>query len=189
MSITFDDALQTKCDVVMSSETELACETQPFDKIASNSQTHSINIVINGASPAGTFQVKMVDYAMAATTLQPSSASPVLKTKLSIVIDPRFTETLAVADFSVNATSRKNSTYIRYLNVLEAHQVNKTIVVMFGGAYTGIYDVVIRHKRYGRLETGSLVLTVESKVTSISPSVGSIYGGTLITIKGTNFGS
>ena len=126
---------------------------------------------------------------MVATQLTPSSASPVLKTKLSITIDDRFTDTIRVEDFSVNATSRTNTSYIRYMNVLEAHPSNKTIVVMFGGAWSGIYDVAIRHATYGILETGSLVLTVSTEVTSISPAVGSIYGGTLITIKGTNFGS
>lgn len=46
----------------------------------------------------------------------------------------------------------------------------------------------IRHKTVGLLDTTTLVLTVKTEVTSISPKVGSIYGGTLITIVGTNFG-
>lgn len=33
------------------------------------------------------------------------------------------------------------------------------------------------------------MLNVESTVTSITPKIGSVYGGTLLTIKGTNFGT
>jgi hypothetical protein len=39
------------------------------------------------------------------------------------------------------------------------------------------------------VETAGLVLTVGSNVTSYYPMTGSIYGGTLLTITGTNFGS
>lgn len=46
----------------------------------------------------------------------------------------------------------------------------------------------IRHKEFGLVETVGITLTVGSNVTSISPQSGSIYGGTLITITGTNFG-
>lgn len=39
------------------------------------------------------------------------------------------------------------------------------------------------------MDTSGITLEVTSKVTSISPTSGSIYGGTLLTITGTNFGS
>lgn len=47
----------------------------------------------------------------------------------------------------------------------------------------------IRHKHYGLLDTTDMLLDVSSTVTSIEPVVGSINGGTLLTIKGTNFGT
>jgi len=34
-----------------------------------------------------------------------------------------------------------------------------------------------------------MILEVRSRVNSISPKIGSIYGGTLVTITGTNFGT
>lgn len=46
----------------------------------------------------------------------------------------------------------------------------------------------IRHKSYGLLDTASMILDVSSRVDSFSPKVGSIYGGTLLTINGKNFG-
>jgi hypothetical protein len=46
----------------------------------------------------------------------------------------------------------------------------------------------IRHAKYGLLDTTGMILTVGSSVSSISPKVGSIYGGTIVTIDGVNFG-
>jgi hypothetical protein len=62
---------------------------------------------------------------------------------------------------------------------------------MFGGAESkfGPFQVSIRHKEYGLIDTAGMLLDVSSSVTSFSPKVGSIYGGTLLTIKGSNFGS
>jgi hypothetical protein len=75
------------------------------------------------------------------------------------------------------------------LNVIAANDSAKTITVMFGGAYSGKYDVWVRHAHEGLLNTNSVVLDVSGSVDSISPLSGSIYGGTLLTIKGSNFGN
>ena len=47
----------------------------------------------------------------------------------------------------------------------------------------------IRHNEYGLVDTTGLILTVGSNVTSIVPTIGSIYGGTEVWITGTNFGN
>jgi len=47
----------------------------------------------------------------------------------------------------------------------------------------------IRHKTFGLIETKDMILDVSSRVSSISPKIGSIYGGTMVTITGTNFGT
>jgi hypothetical protein len=60
---------------------------------------------------------------------------------------------------------------------------------MFGGAFSGMFQINIRHKYYGLLDTQGMLLDVSSKVSSISPNLGSIHGGTLVTITGTNFGT
>lgn len=46
----------------------------------------------------------------------------------------------------------------------------------------------VRHKTYGLIDTAGVTLDVKATVTSWSPKTGSIYGGTLLTIQGTNFG-
>lgn len=88
----------------------------------------------------------------------------------------------------MNATSTTNSSYVRYLNVIEVDDTAKTFTAMFGGAYSGQFHVSIRHTEYGLVGTEGLILDVSASVTSYSPTSGSIYGGTLLTITGTNFG-
>lgn len=58
---------------------------------------------------------------------------------------------------------------------------------MFGGAYSGTYSVDIRHTLFGLIDTSALRFTVGSEYSAITPQVGSIYGGTLVTITGTNW--
>ena len=78
---------------------------------------------------------------------------------------------------------------MRQMNVLAADDSTKTLTVMFGGAWSGIYSISIRHREFGLLNTKGLNFTVGSNVTDYYPKAGSIYGGTLLTITGTNFGS
>lgn len=82
-----------------------------------------------------------------------------------------------------------NESYIRYLNVMSVDDSTKTIRAMFGGAYSGVFKLSIRHINYGLLDTEGMYLDVSSIVNRVSPLIGSIHGGTLITIEGSNFGT
>jgi hypothetical protein len=62
-----------------------------------------------------------------------------------------------------------------------------SINVKFPGAVSGSYALSVSSNAYGRLFSDLLTLDVHSIVTSVSPTSGSIYGGTLITIIGENF--
>ena len=80
------------------------------------------------------------------------------------------------------------------MNVLSVEEVagaepKKQITVMFGGAFSGAMQVSIRHSVYGLIDTTGMILDVSASVTSFTPKVGSIYGGTLLTITGNNFGT
>ena len=123
-------------------------------------------------------------------TMSPTSASPVLKTKITFTLDLDFTYTLDKADLSCNATNITNPSYVRHLNIIEVDNTAspKTFVAMFGGAWTGDYQIHLRHKQMGLMDTRGMILNVSTEVTSVSPNVGSIYGGTLVTIQGSNFG-
>lgn len=59
----------------------------------------------------------------------------------------------------------------------------------FQGAVSGDYDLIIKHKDYGLIDTSGLTLKVEASYSAITPLTGSIYGGTLLTITGKNFGT
>lgn len=108
-----------------------------------------------------------------------------------IQLEADFPYALAKEDFSVNATSTDEDTpdYTRYLNVIGADDGAKTLTVMFGGAYSGEFQLAIRHSQYGLVDTEGMILAVTSTVSSYSPTTGSIYGGTLLTIQGENFGN
>jgi hypothetical protein len=108
---------------------------------------------------------------------------------VNITLASAFPYTLSKQDFTVNATNTTNTAYVRYLNVVEVDDATKTLTCMFGGAWTGQYSMSIRHAVFGLLDTSALELTVGSNVTAVSPTSGSIYGGTLVTITGTNFGT
>lgn len=97
--------------------------------------------------------------------------------------------TLAIADFTVNATLSTDSTIMKRLNVVAVDDAAKELTVMFGGAESGIYDISIRHSTEGVIGTSGLTLDVGSTVTNVSPMTASIYGGTILTITGTNFGT
>jgi hypothetical protein len=75
------------------------------------------------------------------------------------------------------------------MNVIGVNDTTKTLTVMFGGAWGGYYQMSIRHKVFGLIDTNELTLTVGANVTSVSPNIGSIYGGTEVWITGNNFGS
>jgi len=58
---------------------------------------------------------------------------------------------------------------------------------MYGGAASGIYDVEVVSKAYGRYDVNGVTLMVKAEVTNISPRSGSILGGTIVTITGNKF--
>jgi len=107
---------------------------------------------------------------------------------VTIQLPSDFPYTLAKEDFSVNATNITNPDYIRYMNVIDVDDDAKTITTKFGGAWSGQYKVWIRHALTGLIESDGLTLDVNTYMTSYSPTTGSIYGGTLLTINGLNFG-
>ena len=86
-------------------------------------------------------------------------------------------------------TKADNVTIIKRMNVIAVDDSAKTIQVMFGGAYSGNYLVHVRHAQDGLISTAGTPFVVGSTVTSVSPMTGSIYGGTILTITGTNFGT
>ena len=167
----------------------MVCLTTSFDKAASLGASLSATVVINGQTVSNSVTFGMRSETKQGVTITPDNASPVLKTLVTINLEPVFPYALDKRDFTVNLTSKTNSTIVKRMNVVSVDDATKTLKCMFGGAESDTFGVSIRHKQNGLLETANLVFTVGSSVTSISPKLGSLNGGTVLTIIGKNFGT
>ena len=188
VQINFTDAGTTGCIPQWSNSTELVCLTQEFDPSLAGTSV-GMTIIINGQTVSNTLSLTFMSDTKSGIQFNPPTASPVLKTKINITLESSFPYTLARDEFTVNATNISNPTYFRQMNVIGVDDANKVLTVMFGGAWSGDYFISIRHKAYGLVNTRGLTFTVGSNVTNVTPLSGSIYGGTLLTITGTNFGT
>jgi hypothetical protein len=113
--------------------------------------------------------------------------SPVLKSTLVITLDSSFAGVLDPEDLEVFIEEASNITNIRALNVMSVDNTAKTLSCKYGGAYSGLYKVIVRSISLGRFDADDVELLVQTKITDFTPKSGSRYGGTLITIYGDNF--
>jgi hypothetical protein len=167
--------------------------TSNFNAATDLESTFTATVVINGLTVSQTLSFVTKADIQASDDLNPNSASPTLRTRITITLDPTFAPTLTdPADFDIKATRvdllEGNEDYTVLLNVLSVNDAEKSLYTNFAGAFTGMYQVHIRHATYGLLDTTGMILDVSSRVLSVTPTTGSIYGGTLLTITGTNYG-
>lgn len=119
--------------------------------------------------------------------MTPTSASPVLKTELVITLDESYPDVLVATDFTCYLFKPDDYTYRRQLYVMSVDDAAKTVTVKFPGAWSGEYLVQLASDNHGRIDSDLLTLSVHGTVTSVSPLIGSKYGGALVTIVGENF--
>jgi hypothetical protein len=86
----------------------------------------------------------------------------------------------------------QNANYSRDLYVMSVNNDStpKTFTVKFNGAPPNSYEFLVTANsasKYGRLSTSMISFSTSSTVTSITPTSGSVLGGSLLTITGTNF--
>lgn len=116
--------------------------------------------------------------------VSPTSASPVLKNTMTVTGSGFGTDTTQLTAYLVNGTGFR--TY--QLNVLTA--TDTQVTVRLSGGLSGTFTVVINKRGFGdsvEATVGAAQFKYEIVVTGVSPSVGSIAGGTVITITGRNF--
>ena len=119
------------------------------------------------------------------TKINPSSASPSLKTIVSVEGSNFGTDKSKVKLFLVSTL--KNTT------IYELSVINCTINLIYGvlgGGQVGSYKLKIELDQVGSSKEALIntaLFKYELIVISLSPQTGSIYGGTQITIKGVNF--
>jgi len=165
------------------------CITSKFDSAASASATLNPTVTINSQVVTNSLDFTLRSEIKSSTGISPSSVSPVLKTPITVTLESTFPYALKIEDITMHATNNANSTIIKHLRCVSVDDSAKTFVVMFGGAESGVFSITIRHKDFGLVDTSGMTLNVGSTVTAVSPMTGSIYGGTVITITGTNFGT
>ena len=90
-------------------------------------------------------------------------------------------------NFSAKLLLASNTTVERPLYVKAVDATAKTVTVKFPGADSGTYLIALESTDIGRIDETALSLTVEGRVTAISPLTGSYLGGTKVTITGVNF--
>ena len=93
---------------------------------------------------------------------------------------------MAKEDFSVKLISREDGSE-RPLNVIDVSADDGTVDVMYGGAYSGTYDLEVSHSDEGSFLTSGVSFEAKIQVESFSPTSGSKFGGTLVTITGGHF--
>ena len=117
----------------------------------------------------------------------PSTASPVLKTELTIYLADDYSSTLNRSDFKAILYSETDPEYKKELYIMSVDEADKSVKVKFPGAPSGEYFVMLSANQFGRINSDLLLLSVHGTVTDFSPRSGSKYGGTLVTITGENF--
>ena len=158
-------------------------------------QNFNFVFTINGLAVTNTAQITTKSINKLGSSVNtgnsdPTSASPVLQTNIDFTLSSDFPMTLTADNVEVWIKSKTNATApIKFLRVVSVDDATKTITTKFGGAHSDTYDINIRHNQYGLVDMSAHTLTVGSSVTSMSPAVGSVYGGTLLTINGNNFGT
>lgn len=127
--------------------------TTEFNATDDSSGAKALNITINGETVSQSLSLSMMSSSEATQALVPPSANPTLKTKINVTLASSFPYTLSKSDFTVNATNISNPSYFRQMNVIAADDATKTLTVMFGGAWSGLYQVNVRHNVYGLVNT------------------------------------
>ena len=100
--------------------------------------------------------------------------------------DDKFTVSLVPRDPDME---RPNGDTERPLNVVAIDDTSgaPSITVKYGGAYSGVYDWKVSSEVNGDIYTTDVQFEAKIGITGFSPTEGSLYGGTLITITGGHF--
>ena len=174
------------CDIVALSGTKLLCLTHGF---LAGTSSASVTVTINGASLTYATLLTIMTDPTSVASITPNSVSPVLKTPVKIIITD-YSFTLVKEDLEVTIVSRGVTPQIvRPLNILEVGTEgdDQFIKAMFGGSESGVYDLKVRSRSYGKFDSTGITLTLVGKITDFNPKEGSIHGGSLITIDGYHF--
>ncbi len=120
-------------------------------------------------------------------SITPNRLSPVLKANLNIALASNYSGDMAATAFTVYMSNDNAPENITNLYIISTNPTSKTLLVKFPGARSGNYTVFVKSVDNGFIDTDAYKIVVIGQVTGISPSYGSVYGGTILTITGENF--
>jgi len=83
--------------------------------------------------------INLLNEAARGASISPSSASPVLKSEVTLYLDSTYPEILVREDFTATLYSNDDDTFERVLFVLRVNDAEKSVTVKFPGAYSGSY--------------------------------------------------
>jgi len=162
----------------------IICINRRFTSNASTTQT--LTVTVNGVTDSS-LTCTLLSQAEESLSLSPNSASPVLKTELTVYLSSNYPDTLVKEDFNCTLFSNDDETYSRVLYVMSVNDAEKSLLIKFPGAVSGSYYLQVSAAQHGRIDSDLLQLSVHRSITSVSPLTGGKYGGALVTITGENF--
>jgi hypothetical protein len=182
VAVTFADG--TICNVKSVEMTSITCKAARFTSDVTSPQ--DVTVTINNVEDSS-LSVEMKTVVAQSLYLSPSSASPVLKTELTVYLSDAFVD-IQAADFTATLLKDDDPEFVEVeLFVMSADQETNSIKIKFNGARSGHYHIGLHHEVEGTVASEELAIHVHSTINSISPTSGSIYGGALVTISGENF--
>lgn len=137
INVTYADG--TVCDVQSVTMTAITCKTRRF---TDNQQgtTQAVTVLINTVSQSSQ-SATLISQAKRGVSMTPASASPVLKSNLTIQLDATYPIALNKSDFKAELFGINDTTYERELYVMSVDDAAKTVKVKFPGAVSGNYKL------------------------------------------------
>ena len=117
-------------------------------------------------------------------TVDTLTASPVDKISIALTLDTSASTLPATNDDFIGMLVNEAETY--RMRITSFTPSTGAATMKFPGAVAGIYNFYLADNS-GNSLSNPKVFTSESKMTSVTPSSGSVFGGTRITIAGVNF--
>jgi len=183
ITITFNGG--GSCSIISSSSTAITCLTEGLSGQAGQTGI-TVDVSINGVTDSS-LVVSVSSSAAAVLSITPDNYSPVLKTDLIIELSSDYTGSYDVDDFTVQIIPSDSSLKTRILNVYKIDSSTRKLTVRYGGANSNVYSLKVHSSSYGDIDTTGITFEAVGKVTALSPTSGSINGGTLLTITGYTF--
>ena len=180
VSVTIGGA---QCDILQISNQNLVIRTPA--KLSTTS-TYSMIVTVNGLASSSSNTYTYSDtLTPSIAQLTPATSSPSQKAYLKITGTSFGSNSNAVQVFLFNSTNSSIFYQLSLVNITSTE-----IWAILGGGKIGQYKLRLYIQGVGysvEATTGSSSFSYDLSITGISPSGGSIYGGTLITFTGNNF--